>query len=62
MRAFTSRRPIVDITRVDELYTKPFIHDVNQQGMRAFARSNLCFSGGYLSKEMVETDGIEPTT
>jgi hypothetical protein len=26
--------PIVEITRVEELQTKPFIHDVNQQSMR----------------------------
>jgi hypothetical protein len=26
--------PIVEKTRVGELQTKPFIHDVNQQGMR----------------------------
>jgi hypothetical protein len=33
--------PIVEITRVGELQTKPFIHDVNQQGVRDFSCSNL---------------------
>jgi hypothetical protein len=38
------RLPIVEITRVGELQTKPFIHDVNQQGMHTCACSNLlCF-------------------
>ncbi len=37
----TRRLPIVEITRVGELQTKPFIHDVNQQGMQDFSSSNL---------------------
>ena len=62
------RLPIVEITRVGELQTKPFIHDVNQQGMQDFSRSNLFNVSGLdhslkeVRRKMVETDGIEPTT
>jgi hypothetical protein len=40
------RLPIVENTRVGEIQTKPFIHDVNQQGMRNNApQQSVMFSG-----------------
>ncbi len=42
-----SRLPIVENTRVGELQTKPFIHDVNQPGMRSKShrRQTVLISG-----------------
>jgi hypothetical protein len=59
LNAFNVRLPIVEKTRVGEQQTKPFIHDVNQQGTTEpmGLGGKLCFQDAFFLRRFAQNCG-----